>query len=41
VEGGWLLVFEHDARVAMGRAVFDKSGAALADEIAAPEADRA
>lgn len=41
VEGGWLLVFEHDARVAMGRAVFDKSGAALADEVAAPGADAA
>jgi hypothetical protein len=38
VAGGWLLVFEHDARVAMGRAVFDKSGAALADEVLAPEA---
>ena len=36
--GGWLLVFEHDARVAMGRAVLDKSGAALADEVLAPGA---
>ena len=36
VAGGWLLLFEHDARVAYGRAVEAKGGAALADEVLAP-----
>jgi len=38
VAGGWLLLFEHDARVAYGRAVEAKGGAALADEVLAPGA---
>jgi len=37
VAGGWLLLFEHDPRVACGRAVAAKDGAALADEVRAPE----
>ena len=38
VAGGWLLLFEHDARVAYGRAVEAKGGASLADEVLAPNA---
>ena len=36
VAGGWLLLFEHDARVAYGRAVDGKGGVTLADEVLAP-----
>jgi len=38
VAGGWILLFEHDARVAYGRAVEAKGGAGLADEVLAPNA---
>ena len=38
VAGGWLLMFEHDPRVAYGRAVEAKGGAALVDEVLAPNA---
>jgi glyoxylase-like metal-dependent hydrolase (beta-lactamase superfamily II) len=38
VAGGWLLLFEHDPRVAYGRAVEAKGGAGLADEVLAPNA---
>jgi glyoxylase-like metal-dependent hydrolase (beta-lactamase superfamily II) len=41
VNGGWLLLFEHDARVAYGRAVEAKGGAALMDEVPAPGVDPA
>ena len=36
VAGGWLLVFEHDARVAYGRAVPGSGGVVLAEEVLAP-----
>lgn len=36
VAGGWLLLFEHDPRVAYGRAVDAKGGAGLVDEVLAP-----
>jgi len=36
VAGRWLLLFEHDPRVACGRAVEAKGGAALIDEVLAP-----
>lgn len=38
VAGGWLLLFEHDPRVAYGRAVEAKGGAGLVDEVLAPNA---
>jgi glyoxylase-like metal-dependent hydrolase (beta-lactamase superfamily II) len=38
VAGGWLLVFEHDARVAYGRAVEGKGGVILTEEVLAPGA---
>jgi glyoxylase-like metal-dependent hydrolase (beta-lactamase superfamily II) len=38
VAGGWLLLFEHDPRVAYGRAVEAKGGAGLVDEVLAPGA---
>lgn len=37
VAGGWRLIFEHDARVVMGRPVKDGKGVALRDITPAPE----
>lgn len=38
VAGRWLLIFEHDHRVAMGRAVKGASGVDIAEEVLAPGA---
>ena len=34
-DGGWLLVFEHDAAIRLGRAVWSGSGVVLAAPVAA------